>query len=126
MQKLRQRGFDLSGSEALFLQLEEWGYLDEERFALSYARSRALRGQGPAKVRQELRQRGLCSSLIAKALEQEQLDWWQSCLALAQRRFTGQQMADYTARQKAWRFLSGRGFDRDQIQYAFDELSRSE
>ncbi|WP_286342910.1 regulatory protein RecX [Ferrimonas sp. YFM] len=123
---MRQRGFDLSGSDELFLQLEEWGYLDEARFALSYARSRALRGQGPAKVRQELRQRGLSSSLITQAIDQEELDWWQCCLELAQRRFDAQQLADYSARQKAWRFLTGRGFDRDQIHYAFEELSRSE
>ncbi|TKB49204.1 regulatory protein RecX [Ferrimonas sediminicola] len=126
MQKLRQRGFDLSGSEELFLQLEQWGYLDESRFAHAYARSRAVRGQGPAKVRQELRQRGVPPALISAALGQEEVDWWEGCLELTRRRFDGTQLADYGARQKARRFLMGRGFDRDQIEYAFEELSRGE
>ncbi|SDI93050.1 regulatory protein [Ferrimonas sediminum] len=122
VQKLRQRGFSVSEDAPLLDQLQDWGYLDDTRFAMGYVRSRFHRGVGPNRLRQELRTKGVGSSLIEAALQQQELDWWAACLTVAERRYHRNDIEQYASRQKAYRFLMGRGFESEQIQFAFDEL----
>ena len=48
--------------------LNERGWLDDRRFAHSFARSRAARRYGRYRITRELRQRGLTDELIEEAL----------------------------------------------------------
>lgn len=123
-QKLHQRGFSVSEIEESVAQCDEWGYLDDGRFAMGYARSRALSGQGPQKIRQELKLKRVAPHLIEAALNQSELDWWQLCGDLAERRAHKFDLCDYAGRQKAFRFLMGRGFESDQIREALSALQQ--
>ena len=44
------------------------GYLDDEAFARHWVAARAARGYGPARLRAELRARGIAAPLVAAAL----------------------------------------------------------
>jgi regulatory protein len=48
--------------------LTERGWLDDQKFAHSYARSRAARRYGRYRITRELRRRGLAAELIEEAL----------------------------------------------------------
>lgn len=53
----------------------EAGLLDDERFAAEYAADkRALRGWGPDRIREALRQRGVAEDLIERAVATEDAD----------------------------------------------------
>lgn len=113
--KLRQRGAD---SELIDPELEKLvaeGLLCEQRYLESYVRSRAQSGRGPARIREELAQRGLDRSAIEQELEQCGVDWDEQLQELWQRKF-GRQPDDAREYGKQARFLLYRGFDGDAVQ----------
>lgn len=116
--------------DRLLARLQELNYQSDRRFAEVFCRSRANRGQGPLRIRQELQLRGVESALIQAAMEQiqEEVDWFQLALDQLQRKFRRpvdvaepreQQMKERARRQ---RYLAYRGFFTDAIQYALAEL----
>ncbi|WP_251977098.1 regulatory protein RecX [Salinicola avicenniae] len=93
------------------------GLQSDERFAEVFVRSRIARGQGPVKIRADIRQRGIDDALTALALESEAPDWDElACQALA-KRFDGPG-ASPRERARRERFLAGRGFEFDQVRHA--------
>lgn len=113
--KLRQRGAcaELIGPELDKLVAE--GLLSEQRYLESYVRSRARSGRGPARIREELAQRGLDRSAIEQELEQCGVDWDEQLQELWQRKF-GRQPDDAREYGKQARFLLYRGFAADAVQ----------
>ncbi len=118
MTKLRKRAEDQQQLDEVLDQLSEEGLLSDQRFAESYSRSAAGRGHGPARIRRDLQQRGLTSELIAGALEELQVDWYEAALSVRLRRFGLQPPADRKEWAKQARFLLYRGFSQDQVQEA--------
>ena len=47
----------------------------DSRFAESYARMRAARGYGPARLRHEMREKQLSDAAISQAFQAAELDW---------------------------------------------------
>ena len=66
--KLRRRAQSGADAEQVLAYLNERGWLDDRRFAHSFARSRAARRYGRYRITRELRQRGLTDELIEEAL----------------------------------------------------------
>ncbi|MEW5887108.1 MAG: recombination regulator RecX [Pseudomonadota bacterium] len=95
--------------EALLDELQAQGWLSDARFAEAWSRNRAQR-QGVARIRAELRQRGVEAGQVEQATaaladteaERAQQVW--------QKKF-GQPARDATERARQIRFLLGRGFD---------------
>ncbi|MBY6192058.1 recombination regulator RecX [Microbulbifer agarilyticus] len=116
---------------ALFLRLEELNYQSDQRFAEMFARSRVQRGHGPLRIRQDLQQRGIPSSMATSAIDTLDTDWFELAYSVLQRKFASrgavvslkreQQMRERARRQ---RFLAYRGFSADAIGYALDTLER--
>ncbi len=88
--------------------------LDDSRYAESLVRALANRGQGPARVRQALREAGLSDEQIAIALESGP-DWSALAAEVRQRKFGGRVPADWPERARQMRFLQYRGFSKDHI-----------
>lgn len=61
--------------EDLLDTLSSEGLQSDERFAESFMHHRVNKGQGPMKINQELRQRGIEQNLIEIVLESESIDW---------------------------------------------------
>lgn len=113
--KLQQRGADAELVAQELQRLQDEGLLNEERYLESYIRSRALAGRGPARIREELQQRGLARQDIELGLEAADIDWAEQLQDLWQRKF-GEKPADQKAYAKQARFLLYRGYPMDQVQ----------
>jgi regulatory protein len=97
------------------------GLLDNERFAESFVHSHYQRGQGPQKIRAELRGRGIEDDVITASLETPGLCWADLAQQVREKRFGPGRPADFRERSRQMRFLQQRGFTHEQISGAFRE-----
>ncbi|TCN85720.1 regulatory protein [Vibrio crassostreae] len=92
---------------------------DLEKEVLKYAR----KGKGLTAIQQELRQRQIdtteLSSLIDRLINEEQLDFYSSCLEQLQKK--SYDLNDHKERSKAYAMLSRKGFSSDEIKFALSE-----
>lgn len=119
--KLRQRGYEDELAVEVVDELTRQRLLSDERFAEMFVRSRAERGQGPVRLRAELRQLQVPTELIERALhaaEDNGLDWRVLAGEVRLRRFGTRPAAPLPERAKQVRFLQYRGFTADQIRAA--------
>ena len=100
--------------------LQQERLLDEARFAELFVRSRTGRGQGPAKIRAQLLQRGVGESLIVTALAEAECDWAALAAAARRKRFGPAAPSTYQERARQARFLKSRGFEYRHIHAALD------
>lgn len=80
-------------------------------------RSRISRGQGPVRIAQELRQRGIADAEVRAALANAEVDWDELARSVLGRQFRGG-AADMKTRARQMRFLEYRGFTAAQIRFA--------
>ena len=87
----------------------------DERFTESFVHHRVDKGQGPVKIKQELRQRGVEQDVISTFLYSGSIDW----LALAEevrvKKFGEAMPGDYQNKVKQSRYLYSRGFGSEVI-----------
>jgi len=113
--KLRQRGALDEMIEPELDRLAEEGLLSEARYLESFIRYRSNSGYGPARIREELGQRGLDRGDIDQALRESGVDWAQRLMDVWQRKFAGQRPHDPRSRAQQTRFLAYRGFSLEMI-----------
>ena len=77
----------------------------------------AARGQGPVRVRAELRRHGLEGPLVEECLDAYP-DWIVQLRKARQKKFGAQLPGDYADKQRQARFLGYRGFTSAQIRMA--------
>ena len=109
--KLADCGAEADKSEEALNRLTELGFQDDGRFARSLARTRAVSGCGPQRIRAELGTHGMTAEQIETALDACETDWPSAACNLIARRFSGTSLADPKLRRKAIEFLLRRGFD---------------
>lgn len=90
--------------------LAEDGLQSDARYAEVLIRSRVNRGQGPLKIRADLRQRGLHGEAVEPLLEDYVEQWPELALQVVERRFGSDAAADRGDWARRARFLAGRGF----------------
>ncbi|MGH8561944.1 MAG: regulatory protein RecX, partial [Nevskiales bacterium] len=119
--KLLQRGYpaDLIASTLAGLSAE--GLLSETRYADEWARSRVARGQGPVRIRAELRQSGLTDAQVQRALAGVDADWGRLATDVRRKRFGNEPPATLAERARQTRFLESRGFTADHIRQAMGD-----
>jgi regulatory protein len=118
--KLAARGFAADVVAAVLAGLEESGALKEARFAESFVRARAARGQGPERIRAELVERGVTDARADEVLRAADVDWLAAARAVRSKRFGPEPPRDYAERARQARFLQYRGFDGAQIRAALE------
>ena len=115
-QKLKAKEFSEGVDiDALLDELEESNYLNEERFVESFIRYKSSRGQGLLKITNELKKRGVCSSLIQTAMKDAELSWFDLAHEQLIKKFGDKKPKDYKEKTRQMRFLAGRGFSTDVI-----------
>jgi len=117
-QKLERKGYPAQTIDHVLNEMRNHGYLDDARFAASYARLRAARGYGPVKIRHELQTRGVASSLIDQAVAELEIDFIASCRQVQARKFGPENPRNLKDKARRQRFLFQRGFDSDCIRQA--------
>lgn len=111
--KLAARDFTPAEIDATLAGLEQDGLVSDERFARAFVASRWRRGQGPARVRAELAQRGVVRELITATMTD--LDWHSAARAAREKKFGTGLPRDFKDKARQVRFLQYRGFDGEQI-----------
>ncbi len=94
--RLRRRGAPAPVAAEVLADLTARGYLDDAAFARHWVATRSARGYGPARLRAELRARGVAGSLVDAALAAQGDDELERARAVARRRLPALQRADRT------------------------------
>lgn len=102
--------------------LETEGLQSDARLAEAFVRARTNRGQGPVKIRIELRSKGVADETISLALEQCGVDWFELISEVASKKYGDHfreenvsQLVSMKTRAKVSRFLQQRGFSFEHI-----------
>ena len=115
--KLTVSGYTQEAAQAAVAALQEERLLDDGRFLENFVRAHAGRGQGPARIRQELGQLGFAAADIQAALEAGP-DFTALCREVRARKFGARPPASWAERGRQGRFLQYRGFSSDDIRLA--------
>lgn len=125
-QRLQAQGAPAALARAVVTQLVQEGWISDERFAGAFIRSRCSRGDGPLKLRAQLRERGVAADIIASQVDAHaEADWLPQLQALCARHFP-QPAADYAQWAKQARFLIRKGYTHDQIRRAWPPPAQRE
>ena len=108
--KLRQRDFDEQEIDQTIIELQQGGWLSDERFAEAYIRMRQQKGFGPIRIAIELNERGVKESIVDDYLQADNEGWQQTLEQQYLKKYKNKPIADYNDRAKRIRFLQYRGF----------------
>ncbi|MCY3999568.1 MAG: RecX family transcriptional regulator [Bacteroidetes bacterium] len=68
-ERLHQKGFSTQTIEAVIQELIELGYIDDQTYAMDYAKARfEHKGYGPSRIRRELIHDGVCEAFVNEAI----------------------------------------------------------
>ena len=118
--KLLTKGHAPEVVDSALTALKAERLLDDNRFLDNYLRVHAGRGQGPARIRQELRQVGFGSEVIESVLA-DGPDFLALCKEVRTRKFGSRAPASWAEKGKQARFLQYRGFSSDHIRLALGQ-----
>jgi regulatory protein len=115
--KLLEKGYDAAVVAPLLDALRAEKLLDDRRYTENFVAYHAARGQGPIRVRAELRRHGLEGTLVEECLDA--FPDWIARLRSAQRKKFGEKAPNGRLdQQRQARFLGYRGFTSAQIRTA--------
>jgi regulatory protein len=115
--KLRDKGYDPAVVEEVIDRLRDEKLIDDRRYLENFIGFRAARGQGPVRVRAELRKIGMQGDLVEDHI-QAYGDWIDQLRRVRQKKFGTQLPTDYADRQRQARFLQFRGYMGSQVRVA--------
>jgi len=115
--KLLDKGYDPTVVADVIERLCGEKLVDDRRFLESFISYHAARGQGPHRVRAELRKSGLQGEIVEQGLTAYG-DWIADLRKARQKKFGAQLPTHYADKQRQARFLSYRGFTGAQIRLA--------
>ncbi|MGE5625682.1 MAG: regulatory protein RecX [Bacillota bacterium] len=116
--KLLERGYESTAVLAVLSSLQGEKLLSDERFVQEFVATRARRGSGPLKIREELRGRGVTGELVEQALAGLKAGAAGSAEAARRKRFGTALPKDMQERARQARFLQQRGFAMEDIRKA--------
>ncbi|CAK0776433.1 Regulatory protein RecX [Gammaproteobacteria bacterium] len=114
---------DGEGIGAVIERLTAQGYLDDHRCAIQLAEQLKRRGQGPLKIAQTLRQRGLEEMMSNDADPVDEEDPLATLRQTHTKRFGATPPVDARDRARRMRFLAARGFTHEQIHRFFRDIA---
>ena len=115
--KLIGKGYDVAVVAPLLDALRAEKLLDDKRYAENFVTYHAARGQGPMRVRADLRRHGLEGALVEDCLHAFP-DWIVHLRKARQKKFGAKLPSDFADKQRQVRFLGYRGFTSAQIRTA--------
>ncbi|WP_100655766.1 regulatory protein RecX [Alteromonas flava] len=120
LRKSTQNGFASAAVVEVIERLIEQGLQSDLRYTEMMVRAAQLKGHGPQRLQQQLQQNGVAKSIIQQVLEGIEIDWWEMARMAKVKKFGDAVETDLKQKQKQQRFLVGRGFTFEQINYAIN------
>jgi len=118
--KLAAKGYPEASIATVLDKLGKKNWVSDERFATNYVHHHARRGQGPVRIRANLRQQGITDSEIQQKIAGGEQDWNGIAVEVRRRKFGAELPRTAAERAKQARFLQYRGFNSDQIRAALN------
>jgi regulatory protein len=115
--RLLEKGYDAAVVAPLLDALRAEKLLDDQRYTENFVAYHAARGQGPLRVRADLRRHGLEGILVEACLDAFP-DWIVQLRKTRQKKFGAKLPDNYADKQRQARFLGYRGFTSAQIRTA--------
>lgn len=118
LDKLYAIGISKDIAKKIISKLQEEGYLNEERMALSYAGGKfRIKAWGKKKIEAHMKHLGLSEGLISEGLAQiDKTDYTDKLQALARKKWESLAKEEHQNRiVKTARFLAGKGYESDMI-----------
>lgn len=109
--------------EKVIASCREQNWVDDARFARLFISSRARKGYGARRVRQELQQKGVAREIGDAAMAECDIDWSYQALQQAKKKFGEPLPTDFAAKSKVQRFLLYRGFFMEDIQEIYQNFA---
>jgi len=116
--KLAVREFEPEIIAKTVAELASDGLVSDERFAEAFVTARMRKGQGPVRIRAELKKRGVSAELVQLHVYDAGQDWCALAREVRGRKFGEAIPAEFREKAKQMRFLEYRGFDIEQINAA--------
>jgi regulatory protein len=116
--KLQSKGHAPEQVAAVVEKLAAKRLVSDDRFLANFVDHHARRGQGPIRIRAELRQQGIAAERIEQELDRAAVDWAALAAQVRRRKFGAGLPRAAAERAKQARFLQYRGFDHEQIRAA--------
>jgi len=113
--KLAARGYAEDDIQQVLDDLAQRNLQSDDRFAENYTELRVRKGNGPLRIRAELRERGIGDSLIAVNLEHYTSDWPSVMRRVHDAKYGAQPPGDQREMARRARFLEYRGFPGELI-----------
>lgn len=113
--KLSRRGWPASEVESTIDELAAEHLQSDERFAESYARSRAAKHYGPVRIRAELAERGIDRALAERAIRELEADWFTLAADWYERRYGLEPPEDLREKSRRQQALARRGFAHEHV-----------
>lgn len=110
--KMQEKAFTEEEIENALAIAQQKNWQNDKRFAESYLSSRAQRGYGALRIRQELRQlKGVEESVVDEVMEESEIDWSDFARQVLARKFPRyQEKLELKEKQKIWRYMLSHGF----------------
>jgi len=127
--KLKERGFVEPAIESVLAELSASNLINDDRYGENVVAYRARRGQGPARIRQELKQSGLSADAIQTTMDKAKddgPDFVSLARAARARKFGPELPKDWKERSRQARFLQYRGFSTDHIRAVLEGFTEDE
>ncbi len=119
-QKLNRKEFSAEDIQAAIDKLIEYNYVNDQRFAEAFARSKAAKPLGKQRILNELKMKGIDEASAKQALNALEADWFELALELKLKKFGEAVSHDYKEKAKQTRYLAYRGFGFDEIKHAIE------
>jgi len=95
--------------------LLEQDYVSDARFTEAFVRSRANKGQGPIKIRSDLKGKGVKTQIIDDHMDMNSACWFDQAENLYHKKYGDEPVKDYNTWSKRARFMQSRGFTMEHI-----------
>ena len=114
-EKILKKGYSEAECEEAIAFCRSYGYLDDSRYVQHFVNDAVnLKKHGKARIKQELRQKGIDDSLIEEALASIN-DEREMLISEMERRFKGCDFTDKKVKNKVFGFFLRRGFSARDI-----------
>jgi len=120
-EKLAAREFEPEIISITVEKLASEGLVSDERFAEALVAVRIRKGQGPVRIRAELKKRGVGAELVQLHVYDAGHDWIALARDVRCKKFGVTVPAEFKDKAKQMRFLEYRGFYNEQIRAAVGE-----
>ena len=123
--KLREKGFAEETVTATIEKLLGWGYVNDEEYALAFAREKARAGKSRREIEYALGLKGIARQTAQAAVEALP-EGFETQAALAYAKKKCRNGLDVKERQRIFRALCARGFAREVVQSVLETIDGEE